>query len=413
MQGRLRRGCVGVFLVALANLVSFASKRDQPPEPPPALRLLTQPLGYYPISSFYLMGRTSSVSLDFIDQDHLLFTFRVPGLLKRLPDCKPDDEDQVIRALVLHLPDGAIERSSDWRMHDRGRYLWPLHNGKFLVRQRDTLFATDALLELQPYLQSQTPIRLVKLSPDARLLLVESDLEKHSEEQHKELVSSAALQGLSAPREDVQMTVLRAGDRTAIGRSRVLNPVDLPLLGDGFLETLSAQGNHWMVRYKPFSGEESVVANVASNCRPNEIPLTGKTFLLSVCPNESTNHLFEAISLSGKQLWSYKWDSHFIWPTMAVAETGQRVAFSTLRVARALSTIDPFDESEVQAQRIEVLDVDTGRLELTEFATPILSGGQNYALSADGTRFAVLRDNAIEIHELPAPPGGSSVTRAE
>ena len=45
-------------------------------------------------------------------------------------------------------------------------------------------------------------------------------------------------------------------------------------------------------------------------------------------------------------------------------------------------------------------------LELTQYATPVLSAGQNYALSPDGDRFAVLRDNAIEIYNLPpAAPG--------
>jgi len=34
-------------------------------------------------------------------------------------------------------------------------------------------------------------------------------------------------------------------------------------------------------------------------------------------------------------------------------------------------------------------------------ATPILSAGQNYALSADGRRFAILREGAIEIYDLP------------
>jgi hypothetical protein len=402
----------GLLLLGLTMPVAWGAKHDKPVAPQPALRIQTEPLGYHPLSSFYLMGRTSSVSLDFIDNEHLLFTFRVPGLLKRLSDCKPDDEDQIIRAMVVHLPDGAIERSADWRMHDRGRYLWALRDGKFLVRERDTILETDSKLELQSYLQSATPIRLVKLSPDARLLLVESDLEKHTDVEHKQLVENAELEGLSPPREDVQMSILRTDTREMVGRARALNPTDLALIEDGFLEALSSKGDHWMVRYRPFEGEPSVVADIASSCHPNESPLNDKTLMVSICPNNG-DHVVEAISLSGKRLWSYKWDSHYIWPTTAAAENGQRVAFSTLRVARPLSAIDPFDESELQGQRIEVLDVDTGRLELTQFATPMLSGGQNYALSADGGRFAVLRENAIEIYDLPTPAATQASATAE
>jgi len=393
-----------VFLAGFTALTAWGSKHEKVEGPAPAVRIVTAPLGYYPLSSFYLMGRTSSVSLDFIDNDHLLFTFRVPGLLKRMQECKSDDEDQVIRAMVLHLPDGAVERSMDWRMHDRARYLWALRNGKFLVRQRDMLLTTDAKLELQPYLQSPTPIRLVKLSPGGQLLLVESDLEKHSEEEHRRLEQEAELNGLSSPREDVQMSILRLADGVTVGHARALNPTDVPLIESGFLEALSGKGDHWMLRYRPFKGEPSNVADLASSCHPNENPVNDKTVFVSLCPNGSSNHIFEAISLDGKTLWSYKWDSHFIWPTMAAADNGQRVAFSTLRVARPLSSIDPFDESELQGQRIEVLDVESGRLDLTEFATPMLSGGQNYTLSPDGNRFAVLRENAIEIYDLPPSP---------
>jgi hypothetical protein len=34
-------------------------------------------------------------------------------------------------------------------------------------------------------------------------------------------------------------------------------------------------------------------------------------------------------------------------------------------------------------------------------ASPVLSAGQNFALSADGRRFAILRNGAIEVYDLP------------
>ena len=347
------------------------------------------------------MSRTSSSSLDFIDDQHMLFTFRATGLLKRLPECQRDDEDQLIRALVVHLPDGKIERSAEWRMHDRGRYLWALGNGKFMVRQRDSLQLTDASLELRPFINSTTPLRLIKLSPDARLVLVETDLERHTPEEHERLVEASLAEDLPPPREDVQMTILRVDDRSVVLRARTLSVTDLPIISNGYIETLSAQGDHWMLRYRPFIGEPSVIADVASSCRPSESPLNDETTVVNICSERGDDHFFQAISLSGKKLWTYRWDNHYIWPTSASSESGTRIAFSTLRVAHPVNTYDPFDETEVEAQRVEVLDVNTGRLEFTQYATPVLSAGQNYALSPNGGRFAVLRDNAIEIYDLP------------
>ncbi len=338
--------------------------------------------------------------------------------MKRTPECQPDDEDQLIRALVIHLPDGKIERSAEWRMHDRLRYLWALGNGKFMVRQRDSLQLTDASLELHPFLKSSSPLRLVKLSPDARLVLVETDLEKHTDEEHQRLQAEAGADSLFGPREDVLLTILRISDRSVLLRARALSISDVPIISEGYIETLAAQGDHWMLRYRPFSGESSVIANVESSCQPKEDPLNDRTTVVTVCTSRSADHILQAISLQGKMLWTYRWDSHYIWPTTAASESGRRIAFSTLRVSHPVNTYDPFDETEVQAQRVDVLDAETGQLELTQYATPALSAGQNYALSPEGDRFAVLRENAIEIYDLPpaapqsADAGKPSVTAA-
>ena len=401
--------CAGLLTAVCSTL--FAAKHEKTEAPAPAERIATEPLDYHPLSSFYLLSRTSSSSLDFIDSDHLLFTFRVTGLMKRLPECLPDDSDQLIRALVVHLPDGKIERSAEWRLHDRGRYLWALGNGRFLVRQRDSLQITDSNLELHPFIQANSPLRLVKLSPDGRLLLVENDIKKQKDDEYQKLAEAANADSFFGPREDVQLTILRLSDMSVLLRARSLSVTDLPLISQGYIEALAARGDHWMLRYRPFQGEPSVIGDVASSCHPNEIPLNDRLTFVNTCPGKGDDHVFQAMSLQGKMLWSYRWDSHYIWPTTAISERGGRIAFSTLRVARPLGSFSPFDETEVQAQRVDVLDTETGRLELTQYATPALSAGQNYALSPDGGRFAVLRDNAIEIYNLP--PVGAETGAAE
>ncbi len=392
---------LGLLLAGWLTGTGGAAKREKFEPPVPAARIETGSLDYHPLNSFYLMSRSSSSTLDFIDANHLLFTFRATGLLKRLPECPPDDEDQLIRALVLRLPDGKVERSAEWRLHDRAHYLWALGKGRFLVRQRDALFLTDASLELRPFLESQTPLRLVKLSPDARWLLVENDIEKHTAEEHRRLVEEARKEDLEPPAEDVQLSVVRVDDRSLLMQARTLRVADLAMISDGYIETLSARGDHWMLRYRPFQGEPSVIGDVESTCRPSEIALTEDIAVMSTCPERGDDHLFQAISLQGKKLWNYRWDSHYIWPTTAASQSGGKIAFSTLKVGHPVSALDPIDETDLQAQRVEVVDAATGRLELTQYATPVLSAGQNYALSPDGGQFAVLRDNAIEIYNLP------------
>ena len=46
-------------------------------------------------------------------------------------------------------------------------------------------------------------------------------------------------------------------------------------------------------------------------------------------------------------------------------------------------------------------------------ASPVLTAGQNFALSDDGERLAVLHDGAIEIYKVPAaPPKDNPVLQA-
>ena len=108
-------------------------KNSKAPEPPPvratvqpAHTIPTEALEFSPPAPFYLGTRNSLVSLDFLDEDELLFTFRVPGLIHRdhsdLAAGNTGEERQV-RAMVLHLPDGAVKAEAVWTLHDRRRYL--------------------------------------------------------------------------------------------------------------------------------------------------------------------------------------------------------------------------------------------------------------------------------------------------
>ena len=70
------------------------------------------PLGFTAPSSNYLGARNTFVSLDFIDEDQLLFTFRVPGLIHRDLKTGAESNEREIRAVVLKLPQGTVRGRS-------------------------------------------------------------------------------------------------------------------------------------------------------------------------------------------------------------------------------------------------------------------------------------------------------------
>ena len=59
------------------------AKPEHPASQPAAFTIPVEPLGFFAPGAIYQGQRESLVSLDFLDEDHLLFTFHAPGLIRR------------------------------------------------------------------------------------------------------------------------------------------------------------------------------------------------------------------------------------------------------------------------------------------------------------------------------------------
>src|SRR5271157_4986167 len=117
----------GLFSLHHRKPAGEGQKKDQPTvssSQPPAFSVPVEPLGFFAPGAIYQGQRESLVSLDFLDEDRLLFTFHAPGLMHR-EEARDDDERQV-RAIVVALPQGAVVSEALWTLHDRARYLWML-----------------------------------------------------------------------------------------------------------------------------------------------------------------------------------------------------------------------------------------------------------------------------------------------
>ena len=86
--------------------------------------------------------------MHFVGDHHLLVTFPVRRLMKRLAECEPDDEDRMIDAVLVDVPSGKVAARASWRVHDSGQYLWDLGHGRFMVRVRDRLVTVAPLENL-------------------------------------------------------------------------------------------------------------------------------------------------------------------------------------------------------------------------------------------------------------------------
>jgi hypothetical protein len=404
--------CVGFGLVALCLLPQARAQGSlmNAPEPfraararvlpgkpsqPPAFALPVQALGFSaPPLPAYLGERNSLVSLDFLDENRLLFTFRAPGLLRR----EAGEEDvRQIRAVLLALPSGVVEAEALWTVHDRGRYLWMLHDGHFLLRDRNNLQMGDATLELKPYLRFPGPLNYLEMDPSQQFLVTDStEPEAAAEDPGEPLVEGKK----SAPPLSPVIRILRRDSGQVLLVSRSSLAVHLPINADGYLESLRARGGKWLLNLKYFSGGSSILGQVESSCSPVFDFVSQREVLATTCDDFGYRKLV-AMGTDGRLLWENRRFSATVWPLRVMGPNGSRLAWESLTVTRPVNASSPLDAEDVYGQRVEVFNAADGKVALDAPASPVFDAGGNVAISPSGRRIAVLNGGQIQVFELP------------
>jgi hypothetical protein len=411
-----------------------------PDEPslPPELSIPAEPLGFSAPGAIYLGRGWSLASLDFLDENHLLFTFRVPGLIHREAEDTAGDEERQIRAVVLSLPEGTVQAEALWPVHDRGRYLWMLKDGHFLLRDRDGLMQGDAELELKPALHFPGPLVWLELDPSQQFLVTDSfepanaaikPGDAHSPSQHPSdqdpppnpsgqkspagdpaspgtpsaATANVAVDG-QGPRgqPDVVVRILRRDSGQVMMVTRARYSVHLRINSDGYLESLRASGGRWLLNLKYFSGGSRILGRVDSTCSPTFDFVSQQEVLVTACVSAGAYKLV-AMTIDGHQLWDQLDGGNAVWPLVVMAPDGSRLARETLAVTHPVNAYNPLDREDIKGQLVRVFDAANGKVELAAPASPALDAGGNVAISPSGRRVAVLNAGAIQIFELPAP----------
>lgn len=408
---------LAVALCAFSAAPALYAKRKKAPEPPPLRATLkpsftipAEPLGFSTPGEAYLGARESLVSLDFIGEDRLLFTFRVPTLIARNPSKQGNVFERRIRAIVLHLPDGAIDAETLWTVHDRDRYLYMLNNGQFLFRDGSTLSLGGASLQLKPFLQFPGPVLAVERDPGEQYLVTISDepLEKKAAPGTVGSPETARAQiteddGSGDGPKDLVLRILRRDSGKVMLVARIRDPIHLPINGDGYLEPVRGQGMAWSVDLNRFDGGRTPAGSVESICSPVLQFVSAREFLATTCESEGEPRLV-ALSTSGHHLWNSPPNIPSVWPKLSTSANGLRVAWESLLVDHAINAAAPLGSDDIKGQDVQVMDAATGKLVLRAAASPIFDVGGNVALSPSGRRAAIIMDGKIQVFELPDPP---------
>lgn len=410
------------------------------PTLPPMVSIPVKPLGFTEPGVFYLGRHNRLASLDFIDENHLLFSFQVAGLMHRRDEGGPESEERQIRAVVLTLPDGKAGAEAQWTLHDRARYIWMLKDGHFLLRDGDGIQEGDAALTLKPWMQFPGRLLWLQLNPLQQLMSVSFLAPPAKAKEVQPDAPAAAPASLTAGAEkpalklrppelrpDLVVRTLNRETGQVLAESRVGLAVPLPASSDGYIAveegmlsgllenaqlpvnsegSIAAPGedtNRWHLDFRPFDGKAKFLNRVSSTCRPVSQFISEQEFLMTACD------MFDgwdvvALSSSGNRLWGVRMSNHEVWPQMVSSLDGSRLARETVVLDHAVPVgrPRPVDPKNLIGQIVRVFDAANGKLVLETTAGPILDGGGNIAISSSGRRLAVLNDGAIQIFELPA-----------
>jgi hypothetical protein len=387
-----------------------------PASQPAAFTIPVEPLGFFAPGAIYQGQRESLVSLDFLDEDHLLFTFHAPGLIHREGNPAAGDERQ-IRAVVLALPSGTLNAEALWTLHDRGRYLWMLNDGHFLLRDQKNLQLGDASLELKPSLLFQGPLLWLELDPSQDLIATDSREPAGTKPQAGTVpnpasasvwVTSDEVKQYAQP--DIVLRIVRRATGQVMLVSRTRTTVHLPINAEGFVESLRGKGRDWALNMNYFRGGNRIMGSLDSMCAPSVEFVSNPEVLVTTC-NPDNSRWMVAMSTDGKRFWNVAKPPTQIWPRLIMAPNGLRFARETLTVTHPIDTFAPLSFDDVTGQLVEVYDAISGKVELTASASPILDGGGNVAISPSARRVAILDAGAIQVYELSAPAAGLPAAR--
>ena len=363
----------------------------------PEVKIPVAPLGYLPPGDLPAFYYYAMVELHFIDADHLMFAFNIPGLLKRDDNCPDSDVQRMVHAIVFQLPSGRVLKQADWELYDFADFLWGLGDGKLLMRRCNQLESIGADLDPQVLIKATGTIEDVSFSPDHSMVVVQEKMTPEAADKDSAALPSVLDQETEVPKTSISF--IQLNPLNLIGHSETAVPLAIPVIGNGLFEALTAPHDQWDVKLHIFHQAERQIATLHSLCQPLIQAISNTIFMATTC-SKGDEKALEGYNLQGSLLWQISLASNQYRPRLILISNGSHFAIESLRLKRPHAALDPLTKEDIDWEDVDIYDSLSGVRIATFQTTPAYTGGRNVDFSPDGQRMAVLHDGAIEIYSL-------------
>ena len=389
-----------IFIVCLiicgSTLAGRTAAISDGATPAPTNQFDLSKLGFQQLSEMARRSGASNLSLDFLDRDHVLFTFNPKKLFTRHPDCPATHVDRIVHAAILEISSGTVLKETEWYVHDSRRYLWPLGTGKILLRKLNSLYIVGADLRETPLWTSSKDLLWVSVTPDGKQIITESAVDVASSTSKAKQTSKLRVQVTFRDAESLAVLRVIQSEKTA----------NVEAASSGFASVISGvTGRVWLVRFGPDEKQRANIARVRTRRAPDVLYLSSNTLLIGRDSSGKPGYSVSVFTTTGNRLWRQHWDAHRYFPALARSEDGSRFAISTFRLVDVPTSASADEQLPSQheglEQRIEVFNTASGTPVRSATAAPAMLNGENFSLSPDGLRLAVLHGTQIELYDLP------------
>ncbi len=398
----LLRGLLAAGLIFFAALVLVAAQNSPvatEPQAKPTIQIDLSSVGYQGLAGMARLASQANISLDFVDDDHVLFTFDPKKLFTRLPDCPPSHDDRLVHAVIFQVSTGKVVKQADWYLHDTRRYLWPLGSGQFLLRRLNSLYIVDASLKEKLLMTSPKEFLWLTVTPDGKQIIVETaeaDKPKKDKSDAAKAKQQVKIEFLDVATLKVERTIKSDGIVTLEGAS------------SGFADVSHGMsGKIWLVRFGPTTRQRENIARVRSQCVPDVFYSSSNTMLIGRCSSTGSDYSVSSFTVTGHRLWRQRWSEHRYVPKMKRSDDGSRFAVSTLMHVEATEAEAQDNDEDADTmghgldQMIQVFDTAGGTAVFSVKVSPVVMTAQNFSLSPDGRRLAALHDSQLQTYDLP------------